>query len=95
MPHLPPPYYPPGFTPPPPHPTKGFPPEGWVPPWEGGQQVQPPPAMGLAALVLSDSALPAFTAALQGVVAARVSTALPQNLENSGEPLEIFLVSWY
>ena len=37
----------------------------------------PFPATGLAALVLSDSALHAFTVDLQGVVEAGVSTAVP------------------
>ena len=43
----------------------------------GGQQVQPAPATGLAALGLLDPALHAFAEALQRVVAAGVSTALP------------------
>ena len=77
MTHSPPPPYPPELTPPPPPLTQGFPPGGWIPPGGGGKQVQPPPAMGLAALGLSDSALHAFTAALQGVVAAGVSAEFP------------------
>ena len=77
MPRLPPTLYPPGLPPPPPPPMQGFLPGGWVPPGEGGQQVRPPPATGLAALGLSDSSLHAFLAALQGVVAAGVSAALP------------------
>ena len=49
-----------------------------------------PPATGLAALVLSDSDIHTFAAALQAVVAAGVSVALRQNLENRGEPLVKF-----
>ena len=44
---------------------------------EGGHQAQPAPATGLAELGLPDSALHAFATALQGVVAAGVSAALP------------------
>ena len=77
MPRPPPPPYPPGLTPSSPPPTHGFPTRGWVPPEEGEQQVRPPPATGLAALVLSESALHAFAAALRGMVAAGVSVALP------------------
>ena len=90
MPRPPPPPYPPGLPPPPPPPTQDFPPGGWVPPGEGGHQVHPPLATGLAARGLSDSSIHAFAAALQGVVAAGVSAALGQNLENRGEHLAKF-----
>ena len=43
----------------------------------GGQPARTPPATGLAALDLSDSALHSFSAALQGVVAAGVSAVVP------------------
>ena len=43
---------------------------------EGANKARPPPATGLADLGLSDSALHAFAADLQGVVAAGVSSAL-------------------
>ena len=43
----------------------------------GGKQVRPTLAMCLAALGISDSALHAFTEALQGVVAAGVSVEVP------------------
>ena len=76
MPHPPPPPYLPGPPPPPPPPTQGFPPRECAPPGGRGQQVQPPPATGLAALGLSESALHAFAAALQGVVVAGVSVAV-------------------
>ena len=39
--------------------------------------MRPPPATGLAALGLSESALHAFAASLQGVVAAGVSASVP------------------
>ena len=39
--------------------------------------MSPPPATGLAALSISDSALHAFPAALQGMLAAGVSAAVP------------------
>ena len=44
---------------------------------EGGKQVRPPPATGLASLGLYDSALRAFVESLQGVVAAGISAAVP------------------
>ena len=77
MPCPPPPPYPPRLPPPPPPPTQGLPPGGWVPPGEGEQQLQLPPSTGIASLGLSDSALHAFTEALQGVVADGVSAAVP------------------
>ena len=90
MPCPPPPPYLPGLPPPPPPPTQGFLPGGLVPLGEGGQQVRPLPSTGRADLGLSESALHAFVAALQGVVAAGVSAELRQNLENRGEPLVKF-----
>ena len=77
MPRPPPPPYLPGLPPPPHPPTQGFPPGGWVPPGEGGQQVRLPPATGIVDLGLSNSALHAFEAYLQGVATAGVSAELP------------------
>ena len=68
---------PPRRPPSPPPRTPGYQPGEWIPQGEGGQQAQSAPATGLAALGLSDSGLDAFAAALQGVVAAGVSAALP------------------
>ena len=69
--------YPPGPPSPPPPPTQGFLSGYWVPPVGGWQQVSPPPATSLASLGLSDSAIHTFTTALQVVVAAGVSLAVP------------------
>ena len=69
--------YPSRPPPPPSLPTQGFLPGVWVPLMVGGQQARTPLSTGLAALGLSGSALHAFASALQGVVAAGVSAAVP------------------
>ena len=43
----------------------------------GGKPARPPPAIGLSAIGMLEYALHAFTAALQGVVAAGFSMAVP------------------
>ena len=58
-------------------PTQGFLSWGWVPQGGGGQPVGTLLATGLAALGIFYSALYNFVAALQGVVAAGVSSAVP------------------
>ena len=73
-------YHPPArldVLPPPPSPTYGSQPGEWIPKVDWVPQAQPAPATGLADLGLSDSAIHALAAALQGVVVAGVTVALP------------------